>query len=108
MTICTGKVSNQLIIASQSAQRRCQFAYGNIIGGDEVEIEDVETLENCAYEAIRTQPEATGVRIESHMDCYAVSGGRVVSSMTHRYCLLRGTVKCIVKLLVLLKIKLYR
>ena len=60
-------------------------------------------MENCAYEATRTQPEATGVRIESHMDCYAVSGGRVVSSMNHRYCLFKGTVRFMVQLILLLK-----
>ena len=97
------KKLNQLVILSQSAQRRCQFAYGNIIGGDEVEIEDADTLENCAYEVARTQPNATGVRIESHMDCYAVNGGRVVSSMNHRYCLFKGIVRFIVKLILFAK-----
>ena len=71
------------------AQLRCQFSYGDIIQGSEVEIDDFEDEEDCAHQVMRQQPSATGARAES-FSCYAITGGKVVNSQLLRFCLFKG------------------
>ena len=79
----------------QLVQFRCQFSYGNIIGGSEVligSIFDFDSEEECGESVMKKHPSATGAKISDY-DCYATTGGSISSSHIDRFCLFEGIQK---------------